>query len=257
MSAGTDDSGAVGTLSERVAEMVSALVDSGEPVLPDRVVEVAAYALPHSHHAGLTLLRHDRPPVTVAASDDLPLRVDALQYALREGPCLDAAVGSTVRLSDDVGTDPRWPVFGPRCVRHTGAHSMLSLRLPVGGEDHAAINYYSREVGAFSQVDVEAATAIVPIAALAVEAHLRKVDHDNLMLALRSSRRISTAIGILMAAHHLSSDDAFEALRRTSMDLNTKLHDVADEVTLTGALPTSPFRRRPDSGQRPVRRGPT
>lgn len=241
-----------GAPPDRVTEIVTALVRSGEPVSPQRVVEVAALALPNGEHAGLTLVRGDRAPMTLAASDDLPRAVDALQHQTGEGPCLDAATGPSVTVSDDVGTDRRWPGFGPRCARNTGTRSMLSLRLPVGGREHAAITYYSREVAAFSREDVAAGSAIVPLAALAVEAHLRRVEHDDLMMALRSSRQISTAVGILMAAHHLSSDDAFEALRRTSMDLNTKLRDVAGEVTLTGALPTGPIRRRPAARRGPV-----
>lgn len=222
---------------DQLSEVVGWLSRPGGPVTPTRVVEAAALSLPHGRHAGLTLLRPNRRPRTVAASDDLPPRVDALQYELAEGPCLDAALGPAVLLSDDVGVDDRWPVFGPRCVATTGARSMLSLRLPVGGEDHAAINFYSPEPGVFTDADVTVASVLVPLAALAVEAELREHDRENLMQALTSSRQISTAVGIIMTTHRVQSEQAFELLRRASMDLNVKLRDVAEEVTLTGDLP--------------------
>ena len=57
------------------------------------------------------------------------------------------------------------------------------------------------------------------------------------MQALTSSRQISTAVGIIMTTHRVQSEQAFELLRRASMDLNVKLRDVAEEVTLTGELP--------------------
>lgn len=224
-------------VTEQLSEVLGWLTHPEEPVTPAGVVAAAALGMPHGKHCGLTLLRPSRSPMTLAASDDLPKRVDALQYQLDEGPCLDAAVGPAVLLSDDVAVDERWPRFGPACAASTGARSMLSLRLPVGGEDHAAINYYSSEVGAFTHADVTVASVLVPLAALAVEAHLREHDRENLMQALTTSRQISTAVGIILSTHHLESGPAFELLRRASMDLNRKLRDVAEEVNLTGALP--------------------
>jgi hypothetical protein len=121
--------------------------------------------------------------------------------------------------------------------RDTQVRSVLSVRLPVGGEDHAAISFSSSGQGAFTDEDVTAASVIVPLAALSIEAELRQSDRDNLTKALGSSRHISTAIGIIMAVKHVSDDDAFALLRQASMDLNERLYDVAAEVNLTGTPP--------------------
>lgn len=235
------DSRSVNGIVEQLHEVVVRLTGSGEPITTDVVVELAAFAIPHSHHCGLTLLRPGHQPATIAASDDLPREVDDLQYSLSEGPCLDAATGPALLHSDDISRDERWPRFGPRCAQATGVRSMLSLRLPVSGDDFAGINYYSTEVAAFTQVDVPVASVIVPLAALAVEAHLRHYDYENLITALESSRHISTAVGIVMATRRVSGAEAFALMRKASMDLNRKLHDVADVVNHTGELPT----RRP------------
>lgn len=85
------------------------------------------------------------------------------------------------------------------------------------------------------------ASVLVPMAALAVESHLREHDRENLMQALTSSRQISTAVGIIMSTQRVQSAEAFELLRRASMDLNRKLRDVAEEVNLTGTLPSRSF----------------
>lgn len=59
---------------------------------------------------------------------------------------------------------------------------------------------------------------------------------DTLQAALQTSRRIGMAMGILMARHGSTSEEAFERLRRHSANHNIKLRDVAEEVLLTGEL---------------------
>ena len=243
-----DDPEAAEEFVEQLLDTVARVSGTSDPRSPQSVARFAAQAIPHAHHCGLTLLRPNRSPITLASSDELPATVDALQHSLDEGPCLDAAIEPAALLCDDLRADARWPRFGPRCAATTGVRSMLSLRLPVGGEDFAAINFYSVEVGAFTKADVSVASVIVPLAALAVETYLREHDHENLTQALKSSRHISTAVGILMATHHLSSEDAFALLRQASMDLNRKLAAVADEVNLTGELPAKRERSLRDGG---------
>ncbi len=60
----------------------------------------------------------------------------------------------------------------------------------------------------------------------------------NLELALESNRRIGMAIGVLMARQLLTEDAAFDALRAASQSLTMKLREVAEQVLLTGAVPT-------------------
>ena len=60
----------------------------------------------------------------------------------------------------------------------------------------------------------------------------------NLRVALSSNRRIGAAIGILMYRFKIGNDESFTLLQETSQRLNRKLGDIADEVVLTGELPT-------------------
>ena len=57
---------------------------------------------------------------------------------------------------------------------------------------------------------------------------------DHLLLALRSSRLIGAAIGIVMASWKVSEVTAFEMLRVASQRANRKLRILADEVVQTG-----------------------
>lgn len=67
---------------------------------------------------------------------------------------------------------------------------------------------------------------------------LAKVESQvsNLENALSSNRRIGAAVGVLMASQKVTSQEAFELLRRASNESNRKLRDVADSVVLTGTL---------------------
>src|ERR1700759_993323 len=59
-------------------------------------------------HAGITLLRRGQFE-TPAATDDLPRRVDAIQYELGSGPCVDAVLDDTIYRTGDLAGDTRWP----------------------------------------------------------------------------------------------------------------------------------------------------
>jgi len=59
---------------------------------------------------------------------------------------------------------------------------------------------------------------------------------DNLHRALHSNREIGAAMGILMATHKLTSDQAFDLLRRTSQRVHRKIALIAADVIETGVL---------------------
>jgi ANTAR domain len=80
---------------------------------------------------------------------------------------------------------------------------------------------------------------------------------DNLHRALSTNREIGAAMGILMARHALTSDQAFDLLRRTSQRAHRKIVAIAAEVIETGVLELPPgvelLEQRPTP--RPPRRG--
>ena len=66
-----------------------------------------------------------------------------------------------------------------------------------------------------------------------------KSSGENLSTALRQSREVSIAIGVLMERHNLSAEDAFETLRAHARRTRSKTDDVANEV-ISGALDLEP-----------------
>lgn len=211
--------------------------ETGTRLEPDRVVHVAARAIPHASHCAITLTAGSGRPRTMAATGELPLLVDSIQYATRQGPCLDALEKDDVAVVEDMTTDGQWPSFAQRCAEQTPVRSMLSVRLSLENQDRAAMNLYANLPHHFEEIDVGVASMLAPFVALSVQSALHQQRVASLEVALQTSRQIGTAMGILMARELVSSEQAFQLLRRASQHLNRKLRDIAAEVTETGTLP--------------------
>lgn len=56
----------------------------------------------------------------------------------------------------------------------------------------------------------------------------------NLEAALRTSRMIGAAVGIVMALRGVTESGGFEVLKKASQDSNRKLHVLAEEIVMTG-----------------------
>jgi response regulator NasT len=69
-----------------------------------------------------------------------------------------------------------------------------------------------------------------------------KAQEENLAAALKQSREISIAIGMLMERHDTSAEDAFETLRAHARNTSSKTTDVAKNV-IAGTLQLAPKAR--------------
>lgn len=86
------------------------------------------------------------------------------------------------------------------------------------------------------------------IRALQAEALVHREDTENLQAALKTSRTIGAAIGIIMAAYAVDEPGGFAILRKASQDGNRKLAALAEEIVFTGGavgLPSGPQRPIP------------
>lgn len=202
-----------------------------------RITRAALQAVPGCSHASISLVRRNERVVTVAPTDALPVRVDAIQYETGQGPCLEAIRSHEVVQIDDLAIAQRWPLFSARAARETGVRSMLAARLFVQDDTIGALNLYSAEVGVFDDHDAAVAAILAGHAALAVSAAREKEQLEQLDRALASNRDIGVAMGILMARAGRTREQAFDLLREASQRLNVKLRDVAAEVADTGRLP--------------------
>ena len=217
----------------------------------DQVLETisqrAYESIPAAQHAAISRGRKAKFE-TIAATSELPLEVDAIQYELCSGPCVDAILADTTYRVGDLAHDRTWPEFGRRASEQCGIHSMLSVRLYLEDDDLlAGLNLYSAELDAFDEADQTTAVLLATHGALAHTAARRQDKIDNLEQALVNSRRIGTAIGVLMASYRVTDEQAFDLLRIASQSRHRKLIAVAEDVIESGELELPPL---PESRQR-------
>jgi GAF domain-containing protein len=209
-----------------------------------RVTQTAVATIGGCDHAAISIVRRRGGVETVAATDDVPTVVDAIQYETGEGPCLTAIYEHATYLIDDLAGNQRWPVFSRRAVTETGIRCMLSFRLFLQGDTLGALNMYSRHPAAFDEHGAAVGAILAAHAAIAMAAAREHQRAEQLEEALRSSREIGMAIGVLMNSDKVAEDEAFTRLRHASQNLHRKLREVANEVVDTGELPRRPKRAR-------------
>jgi GAF domain-containing protein len=188
-------------------------------------------------HASITSVRGGAA-TTVAATSHVPEQADKIQYATGQGPCLDAIREHDTFRVADLRTDPRWPLFGPQAAEELGVRSMLAHVLPVDDSLLAAVNVYSTRPDTFT---AEHETLIAIIGATAVQSlgaaiHREKALH--LEQALRTSRHIGVALGILMNSRGITLEQSWQILSTASQHRNIKVAALAERLISTGSLDT-------------------
>ncbi len=181
--------------------------------------------------ASVTLIGRDRSLTTVASSHELISRADALQYELRQGPCLDAVWTDGLFIVKDLVADGRWPQWAPQAA-DLGVRAVLAVHLFTDAA-LGALNLYAMQPRDFDHEDIEAARVIAAHASVML-AYARS--EQNLWNAIDSRNLIGQAQGILMERFGLNAERAFAVLRRHSQDHNRKLSVIADELVRTGKL---------------------
>ncbi len=192
-----------------------------------KIAELAVQTIDRCDHAGTSLIEQ-RQITTAGASDGVSAKVDAIQRETDEGPCLDAMRDHEVFQVDCLAEEQeRWPTFAKRAVEETGVCSILAFRLFADEDTMGALNLYSTRADAFDDEAREFGSVFAAHAAVALS-HARR--EDQLEEAIKSRDVIGQAKGVLMAREGMSSEQAFETLRRASQRLNVKLRAVAETV---------------------------
>ncbi|MFJ5697494.1 GAF and ANTAR domain-containing protein [Arthrobacter sp. NPDC093139] len=180
----------------------------------------------------VTLHRRKRS-VTIAGSSDTAILLDGVEQALGEGPCMEALETLKPVLLPDTGSDQCWPRFS-ESLAAAGARSVLGVPLPLGKDASAALNFFARETGLFTEEAIEEAVVFADMAGHALRLAVRITTADLLAEDLKAAMEHRTAIdlvtGIIMEQNHCSQDEAFAMLLNASQNRNQKLHDVAEGI---------------------------
>jgi GAF domain-containing protein len=225
--AGLDD------LARRLAEAARGLQEQFDPQqVLDRVVRLAVAMVPGAEEATITMVRARRHVYSAAATGELARWFDVLQNETGQGPCLDAMWHQQTTRVNDLATDPRWPVLGPRASQR-GVGSMLCLQLFVVEDTLGALDLLAHEKAAFTDESEHIGLLLASHASIAV-AGAQKLEHAG--IALMSRDLIGQAKGILMERFKITADQAFAVLAKVSQDTNRKVYAVAEDLTRTGEL---------------------
>jgi len=182
-------------------------------------------------HASLMLRRGGRVE-TVAASSDVARRIDELEKALGEGPCLDAIDDNEPdqHICSDLTEGSKWPELARMIMAETSVRGMAGFRLRQEGKRVGALNVFSDTAGALTDHSLEQATMLTAFASVTLAALERGEEATTLRRGLESNREIGKAVGLLMAMHDLDDDRAFEMLAKVSQEMNVKVAEVAAQV---------------------------
>jgi hypothetical protein len=228
-------------VSEHLGVIADAFTEIGERVHEatidsafQAIVDVALHRVPGATASSITRLNHVTFE-TVAASSDLARQADSIQYELGTGPCIDAILEQTTYRPRDLTTDQRWPEYG-RQVAALGLRSMVSYRMNMDAGLIGGLNLYSDQVDAFDDTAAAVGLLLATHGAIAASAVAHRSHAEQLEHAVASNRKIGMAIGILMATHKVTEEQAFDLLRIASQNTNRKLRDVAHDVIESGTL---------------------
>lgn len=202
----------------------------------DRLVALAVVSVPGCDWAAVTAWPTGHRPRSLATSSEVAATADNIQYDAGDGPCLQAASENEPVVIPDLDDSARWPGFARMVQDRTPVRSVMSFHL-ADEPERVALNLYGGAAGVVGP-DAVSTGALFATHARVLLLHAGSAGRAvQLTEALSTSRQIGAAVGILMSVHKITSEQAFDLLRRTSQQLNRKLRSVADDVTQTGILP--------------------
>lgn len=240
----TTDPGVARAHLDEVTGALEALIgtldgDGDLGVLLQQVCHQVLAVVPEADMASVTLVK-DGIPETIACTDERVFHIDADQYRAGEGPCLEAArTGKIVRV-EIAQARQRWPAFAEHAIA-AGAASYLAAPLVVDDRHAGSMNLYGLQDHGYRKID----GALLELYLTSVEAVLRATSRymatrahvEHLRAALTSRAVIDQAKGILMAARHITADQAFEVLKTQSQNENIKLHELAKQLVKQATTP--------------------
>jgi GAF domain-containing protein len=179
----------------------------------------------------------DRPPRLTANNDDrLAGTLAAIAGAAGSSPGICAYRTARPVLSNDLANETRFRGYAATTVGRTPVRSVLSVPLLMHGSSVGVLSCYAEQPDAFRPQSVTDAEVLAVHAVVAVRAAQGEGRADNLELALRNSRTIGAAVGILIERFRLTPDTAWARLRTWSQDLNRPVAALAAELVETGTV---------------------
>jgi hypothetical protein len=167
------ESAALAELAEAFTALVRTLATDEDvtAMTPRRIIQLAVDCMPRVQHAAVVAVQGGEAR-SIAATSDLPARVDRIRSATGQGPGLDVLEANELVVSNELAGDPRWPSFAARVVDELGVRSIVSYRLYLGPHDRAALSFYSDWPHAFDNLAITTGAIFAAYCSLAMFSRL-------------------------------------------------------------------------------------
>ena len=185
--------------------------------------------------AGVMLMSGDLPSASLGATDEVSALIEDLQFALGEGPCVDAyRLGRSVLEPDLAGPAVvRWLAFTPPAVE-AGARAVFGFPLGVGAARLGALNLYNDHAGSLSEDQHADALVMAEVAATAVLLEQAKAPPGVLAAELERGSDLQHVVhqasGMVAVQLGVSLAQALIRLRAHAFGHDRPLGEVAQEV---------------------------
>jgi hypothetical protein len=173
----------------------------------------------------------DRSEELVAATDDWSRQWEELQYALGEGPGVDAHAEGGPVLVTDLTAESRWPGFTDVAVG-AGLRAVFAFPLQTGAIQLGTLTMYRRRPVALTVDELADAAVLADVALTALLTDIDGDDPANWSLESTPSHYedVSVATGMLAVQLQISIEDAFARLQAHAFSHDRPLLEVARDV---------------------------
>lgn len=131
----------------------------------------------------------------------------------------------------DVSKDKRYKE--KELARKEGLVSMLSVPMLVKNRVIGVVNCYTTVPYEFSEHDIYLLSTVANQAAVAIENTELMVKTAVIQGELETRKKVEKAKGILMKEQRLTEDEAYNLIRRSSMDKRVSMKEIAEAIILT------------------------
>jgi hypothetical protein len=128
------------------------------------------------------------------------------------------------------------PVVRSTGLAELGLRSALLVRLGVRDQTFGVLQLFDRRPDAFGREDEEVAEVLARHASIAVASAQQEA---SLWREADARKQVGQAQGILMERYGIDAQQAFGMLRQYSQENNTKLREIADQLTRDRRAPVS------------------
>ena len=239
--------------SERRLRILNLLVGGGTAgVATKRLCEVCAEVTGMTG-AGIMLMSGDVPRGSLCTTNAVSAVIEELQYALGEGPCVDAYNQDRPVLEPDLAdpTTARWLAFTEPALE-AGVRAIFGFPVQVGAVRLGALNLYRDRPGPLTDEQHADALVAADVAAQAILVLQANAPLGKLAAALEESADFHYAVhqasGMVAVQLDISVGQALVRLRAYAFGNSRPLADVAKDV-VTRTL-------RFDTGEKDPKPGP-